>query len=263
MIARFLSDEELGPVGALAWIATGPTAGDAEARRYFDGREWSGLLEDRRPEKRRLQRIWGRVAAKAAAIEAIRRNGGRDVRPEALRIEPDAHGRPVLGWAGPGALECPAPGVSIAHTDGVAVGLAHVDPSRPIGVDVERVVPREPRFVELALEPGGLAWLDALATDPGTRAAWVARLWCAKEAAGKATGRGLVVGPGSVSIEGGEPATGTVLVALGPQLAGVAPGLAARVLRVRTGTRGDFAWAWTVGDVAGPGESTGRASAGP
>src|SRR5690606_13976937 len=95
-----------------------------------------------------------------------------------LAIEPDPHGRPRLLWLGAGQGVGTLPAVSIAHTAGLAVALATADPASRVGIDVERVVPRERRFIELALEPGGVAALERL----GSRDEWAARLWCAKEA---------------------------------------------------------------------------------
>jgi phosphopantetheinyl transferase len=164
-----------------------------------------------------------------------------------LRIEPDERGRPwVRSLIEPDRTDLPA--VSIAHTKGVAVAIAAPDPDARVGIDVEPITERSPDFERLAFAAGERAWLDRLA-DPGPgRAEWVARLWCAKEAVAKATGLGLVGGPGSVSVVGVEAAGGAVAVALGPELAAACPDLGDHRLRAVTQRRGEYVWAWTLAE---------------
>ncbi|MFF4214810.1 4'-phosphopantetheinyl transferase family protein [Streptomyces nondiastaticus] len=108
--------------------------------------------------------------------------------------------------------------VSYSHSGGVVV-LA-VCAGGPVGVDVERVVPR-PHLRELAeecLAPSESAsWRG---TAPGREADEFARLWTRKEAVLKAWGRGfpgslaeVVTGPGA---RPGEPVVLALPAALGP-----------------------------------------------
>jgi phosphopantetheinyl transferase len=201
------------------------------------------------PEARATLRLWGRVAAKDAVRRLWAAQGKPPVYPADLRIEPDERGRPwVRSLIEPDRTDLPA--VSIAHTQGVAVAIAAPDPDARVGIDVEPITDRSPGFERLAFDDAERAWLDRLAgSDPGPgRAEWVARLWCAKEAVAKATGLGLVGGPGSVSVVAADAASGVVAVALGPDLAAACPDRENRPLRAVTARRGDHAWAWTLAE---------------
>ena len=162
------------------------------------------------------------------------------VYPADLTIEPDAHGRPVLrSEAEPGRTGLPA--VSIAHTEGVAVGLACRDPGAGVGVDVERVVPRSPAFEGLAFTDEERALLDRVSS--GDRDSWIARLWCAKEAAAKALGTGLGYKPRDLVIRKIDESTGTIAVEVGGEIARQRPDHAGHALEVHTRREGDLVWA--------------------
>ena len=196
------------------------------------------------PDARRTHRLWGRIAAKEAARRLHLDRGGLPTFPADLLIETDAMGRPHLRER-PGASFGEAPLVSIAHVDGVAVALACLDPSSRPGIDVEPIVERSATFEATAFLPGELALLGDRLGDE--RAEWIARLWCAKEAVAKATGLGFVEGPSGaeVVLDGFDESLG---VRLRGGLAKSCPELADRVIRVVTVRRGDFAWAWTLGE---------------
>ena len=195
-------------------------------------------------DARRTHRLWGRIAAKEAARRLHLDRGGLPTYPADLLIEADAMGRPHLRER-PGSSFGEAPLVSIAHVEGVAVALACLDPSSRPGIDVEPVVGRSATFEATAFLPGERALLgDRLGDD---RAEWIARLWCAKEAVAKATGLGFVDGPSGVEVvlDNFDESLG---VRLQGGLAEACPELADRVIRVVTARRGDFAWAWTLGE---------------
>ena len=73
------------------------------------------------------------------------------------------------------------------ENSGIAVAIAAegVD----VGIDVEPVEPRSEQFSAIAFTPAELALL------PERNDEWLTRLWCAKEAAGKARGTGLEGAP--------------------------------------------------------------------
>jgi acyl transferase domain-containing protein len=201
------------------------------------------------PEARATLRLWGKVAAKDAVRVIWAAEGKPPVYPADLIIEPDDRGRPWLrSLAEPGRTDLPA--VSIAHTEGVAVALAAADPGARVGIDVEPVIERSADFERLAFDAGERAWLDRVAANGHGRAEWVARFWCAKEAVAKATGLGLVGGPGAVSVVGVDAASGDIDVALGAELAAHCPELGAggHPIRAHSARRGEYAWAWTVGE---------------
>ena len=137
------------------------------------------------------------------------------------------------------------PGVSIAHVDGLAGALACADPAGHPGIDVEPIVERSASFEATAFLPAERALLGARSGDD--RADRVARLWCAKEAVAKATGLGFVDGPSGVEVVSAH-ADGSLGVRLRGGLAEACPALAGRVVRVVAARRGDFLWAWTLGE---------------
>ena len=77
----------------------------------------------------------------------------------------------------------------------------------------------------------------------------MARLWCAKEAVAKATGLGFVARP--VGGRGGDlddGPDGVLAARLRGELAEACPELAGRAIRVVAASRGEFVWAWTLGE---------------
>ena len=253
---RFLLGEPMplrgGPAGVCAvWLE--PPA-DMGRPVWRDVLEWDQLGPEERAacralpgdDARRTLRLWGRIAAKEAARRLWLGRGGSPVYPADLAIEPDPHGRPRLrSLLEPGRDDLPA--VSIAHAEGVAVALAALDPAARVGVDVTPIVSRTADFVALAFTPAERAWIDRV-SGTSARDEWVARLWCAKEAAAKATGLGLVGGPASVEVIRVSPEDGGVDVAPGAALMEAWPVAGGDAMRVCTGRRGDHAWSWTVGE---------------
>ncbi len=140
-------------------------------------------------EHRQRQREWlmGRVAAKdAARVWMARRQGGAEglVHPTTLVVCYDAAGRPLIE---PIAGQEPLPRISVSHCVKAAVAVAS---DLPVGVDIE---PASQSPLELweqfttAAERELLA--EYLRAQPDEY--WATRLWCAKEAVGKAVGTGL------------------------------------------------------------------------
>ncbi|MGE5755360.1 MAG: beta-ketoacyl synthase N-terminal-like domain-containing protein [Planctomycetaceae bacterium] len=218
----------------LEWVQLGPE-------------ERAALRAPGGPEPRLTLRLWGRIAAKEAARRLWADQGHPPAYPADLAIEPDPRGRPRLrSLIDPARGDLPA--VSIAHTDGVAVALAARDPRARVGIDVERIVDRSPGFEDLAFSEGERALLDRLAGPGSSRAEWVARLWCAKEAVAKASGQGMAGGPKGLSAIEADAATGEVAVAPGPDLAAAWPEAADRPIGTRTARRGEYVLAWAVVD---------------
>jgi acyl transferase domain-containing protein/phosphopantetheinyl transferase (holo-ACP synthase) len=243
---------ELGASESIVWLEppgdfARPIWRDVMEAVHLDPEERAELRDLSGPERRKTLRLWGRVAAKEAARRLWVAEGRPPVFPADLVIRPDRHGRPVLrSRLEPGREDLPP--ISIAHTEGVALAIASLDPSARHGIDVERVVEREPRFLELAFSATERALIDRAVEAGGARDEWIARLWCAKEAAGKATGRGLIVGPGSVEVIDADPREGVVSVDLGPDLRAACPDWPVGPIRVSTHRRGAYAWAWTCGE---------------
>ncbi len=143
----------------------------------------------------RQQRHWvlGRVAAKDAARLRLAEAGATGVYPVEIQVDNDDRGAPrfvVDHPAGRGMH------LSIAHTDWLGVALVG---NGPVGIDIEKVAERSARFEEMVSTPAERA-LVAAAAEAGRDEA-LTRLWCAKEAAAKATGMGLQGNPRAFAVE--------------------------------------------------------------
>ena len=150
------------------------------------------------PDARAIEWLLGRIAAKDAVRLYLRQTAGLEVQPADIELAPDAHGRPLItgGWV---AAVGRAPLVSISHVDGVAVAIAgDAAGLSGLGVDLERLGRMQPSTARIAFTPGELALLDGV--DAAVREAWSLRMWCAKEACAKATGRGLASGLHSFAV---------------------------------------------------------------
>jgi phosphopantetheinyl transferase len=140
---------------------------------------------DSRNPKAQRQFLLGRMAAKDALRRWLWDDGEGPIFPIELTIRNGQEGEPVADWTlgqGPSWRDVR---VSIAHAG--SVGVAVVGHGTDVGIDVEIVEPRSPRFAGMTLADDELV-LAPIDADPD---AWCTRLWVAKEAAAKATRRGL------------------------------------------------------------------------
>lgn len=151
----------------------------AELRARFSPAELAEL--EALPERRKLDRVAGRLAAKRALAAHFLGEYGWEAEASELAVFNDDAGRPRLAL--PKGAPAPAPSFSISHCaqgGAAAVGA----PGRRVGVDIETIVPRPAEviaFVSSASE------LPAGPSDPEAQA----RLWTGKEAALKMLGLGL------------------------------------------------------------------------
>jgi phosphopantetheinyl transferase len=181
-----------------------------------------------KPEDKRAEWLFGRIVAKDAVRSLWRERTGERLFPADVEIEGDRYGRPLASARDPEQTE-PFPNVSISHTEGVVAALAAFHPH--VGIDVERIEPREASFERIAFDATERKLLDGFGAD---RDEGITRLWCAKEAVAKATGRGLAEGPRSVLVRAADPSSGEVQVQLGPTRAAELRELRDANLRVRT-----------------------------
>jgi acyl transferase domain-containing protein/phosphopantetheinyl transferase len=162
------------------------------------------------PSTRRTEWLLGRIAAKDAVRQYAQQYLGVQLRPADVEVMPDKHGRPVVGgaWTRGGGRP---PLISISHIEGVAVALA-ADGERlaGIGIDLERVGRMRPNTARVAFTDRELQFLDTV--DQTDRDAWALRLWCAKEACAKATGRGFEAGLYAFAICDLDPQRGAVSI---------------------------------------------------
>ena len=165
----------------------------ADVRERFSGDELAELMG--LPERRRRDRLAGRLAAKRALAAHFEEEYGWSPEPRDLEIVTDAAGRPILRL--PEGAPAPAPSFSIAHCAEGAAAAAGA-PGRRVGVDLEVVVARPAEVIAFVAAPGE----DRAAppSDPEAQA----RLWTGKEAGLKLLGLGLDADARDVRESGGE-----------------------------------------------------------
>jgi phosphopantetheinyl transferase len=120
-----------------------------------------------------------------------------------------------------------------------------------VGVDVEPIIDRPATFLAEAFTPRERALLDRW-TGP-SRSEWIARFWCAKVVAAKASGMELAGRPAIAEVVDIHEDTGVVHVRFAPEdlPAGAEIGYE-NPLRVISARRGQRAWAWTIGKGISP-----------
>lgn len=146
------------------------------------------------PERRQLEWLAARTAAKECVGELLRAERGVELLPADIEILPDERGCPVViapGCDGAGTRAI----VSLTHAHGLAAAFAALvaeGPRAGVGIDVEPLVERPPGFAEAALGEQERRLLEPL--PAGSVDEWLLRCWCAREAAGKTLGSGLALG---------------------------------------------------------------------
>jgi phosphopantetheinyl transferase len=194
----------------LSWPAAEVETGAAPWQRWAgemlgpaERATWDGMQA---LPKRRSEWLLGRIVAKEAVVQLLRASGYRTATPRAVEIVSDPLGRPeVRCEAAPTGTDSV---VTIAHTRGVAVALAGLGRDLLLGIDIEPMLGKYPRFQYLAFTPEERQLVAGL--DEGRRSEWYLRLWCAKEATGKALGRGLLDGLHAIRVEAAGFDTGEV-----------------------------------------------------
>ena len=205
--------------------------------------ERQGCLKPTGDERLRSLRLWGRIAAKEAARRIWLAAGEPPVFPVDITIEPDVTGRPVLhSRRNPERDDMPA--VSIAYTDGVAVGIAAPDSKAHLGIDI------------VSLEQGSDARQSALISaqdrflleqlDGTVHDEWRGRIHAAKQAVAKALCAGPAVAPEFARAVELNPCTGEVRVAVAQDFTHTETRPSPTHWRVFTHRRGDYVWAWTI-----------------
>ncbi len=180
------------------------------ASRVLGRRERELLAAQSTPEPRQLEWLGARTAAKGAVIELLSARSGIAPHPADVEILPDAQGRPIVHASAADALGV-VPIVSLTHSQGHAAAAAWlVGPGAEagIGLDAEPLRPRPEGFAAAALRDDERALLDGVA--PAEMEEWVLRCWCAKEAAGKAAGRGVLPGAQTPVISGVDVGSGLI-----------------------------------------------------
>jgi acyl transferase domain-containing protein len=202
------------------------------------------FAERRGPERRQLEWVAGRTAAKDAVRSFLQKNYQLHLLPADIDISPDAYGGPVAGGSWTQHLRA-VPRVSISHSENTAVALAY-DGSRGLrcGIDVQDVRELAPDFEASVLMNDEQRQLDAVVRS--LRAEWVLRLWCVKEAVSKALGRGLIEGPASVRILALDAQTGIVTATPEGKLTEAVPEASGEKLLAYTGREGSCVFATAI-----------------
>jgi malonyl CoA-acyl carrier protein transacylase/phosphopantetheinyl transferase len=166
--------------------------------------------------KRRVEWLLGRIVAKDAVRRLLRETAGLKLCPADIEIAADPSGVPAVRgrWAKDGGV----PAVSISHSGGLTIAVAgRSSKSLAVGADVEQIGRITAEVERLVLSAGERELLAAM--DEETRAEWATRLWCAKEAVGKALGRGVFAGSAELQVSGLDIPTGRVSVSVSEEMA--------------------------------------------
>ena len=178
------------------------------------------------PEHRKTEWLLGRLAAKEAVCQFLQDQCRIELWPADIEISADEHGKPVVSgdWV---SAEQAAPLVSISHSHGMAAAVAADADKFGLGFDIEyrRVLSQD--LAQGMMQAAERALFDKV--DDEHLDSWKLRLWCAKEALGKALGRGLMGAPKNLVARRLDLQSGVVLleltnshVELFPELEGVA-----------------------------------------
>jgi phosphopantetheinyl transferase len=181
--------------------------------------------------RRRHDWLRGRCAAKDAVRHLVKLKRGVELKAADVEILPDTFGKPCV--SGPWTRELGIqPAVSLTHTTEKAVAIAAEDAAVLLGIDVEDLTVERNDWARLAFEPAEIE--HAPGHDAHAKREWLLRMWCAKEAAGKALGRGLSHGLNSLRIVRVERESGVVHMELANGLVEQFPALAGTRLAAQT-----------------------------
>uniref|UniRef100_Q026V6 Beta-ketoacyl synthase n=1 Tax=Solibacter usitatus (strain Ellin6076) TaxID=234267 RepID=Q026V6_SOLUE len=217
---------------------------DLWASLVLTARERGEFAERRGPERRQLEWLAGRTAAKDAVRGFLQKHHAIQLFPADIEITHDEYGRPIARGPWTQSLHA-SPHVSISHSQNVAVALAY-DGSRGMGygIDLQAIRELAPDFEASVLTGEEQRHLEVVPAN--LRAEWILRLWCAKEAVSKALGRGLIEGPASVRILALDARTGDVVATPHGKLAAGVPEAAGRKLSAFTMREGAFVFATAI-----------------
>ncbi len=220
-----------------------PVIRAAAARVALSPAEWQTYYTMQGPDKRRTEMAFGHLAAKDCVRELWARESGQRLFPVDLEIQHDAARRPRARYRGPERVELPA--VSLSHTEGAVAAVAAYHAH--VGIDIERIAPRGADFEQAAFDPAERQLIDQA---PLERSEALLRVWCAKEAVGKALGVGLAEGPHTLRVRRVDWTFGRVGVMLAEVLAARFPQAAGQMLVAWTSRHEHYAVALSFAEPA-------------
>jgi phosphopantetheinyl transferase len=199
------------------------------------------------PAKRRIDWLLGRLVAKEAMVTLAGEQFGLALHPADVEIAAGEDGRPVMQGEWLRQVGYPL-ALSIAHADGVAAAI--VGPAgavASVGIDIEPACRDPQTFVDGAFSPAEQALLADLGKSG--EETWPLRLWCAKEAVGKALGCGLAGRPLEIVVREVDSRTGRVQVVLAGDLSRRFPTINGQGITARTVHEGDFVVASVLAEI--------------
>ncbi|MDY6862244.1 MAG: beta-ketoacyl synthase N-terminal-like domain-containing protein [Thermodesulfobacteriota bacterium] len=159
----------------------------------------------------------GRMAAKDAIRVLLNKMHGIKVYPADIEISYDTNGKPIPEGDWISGINNPL-FLSISHGDEFAVATAALsDKIFGQGVDIQMIEKRSNELEKEAFIKDELKLFKGF--NPHERVEWITRFWCAKEAAGKALGYGLIYGPKTMVVTEFNLQTGVITLVLAGKLA--------------------------------------------
>jgi len=190
-------------------------------------------------KKRRIEWLLGRVAAKDAVRLLLRKHHGLNLCLPDIEIGADKYNRPVAGGLWTDKVES-VPLISITHTERCGVAIA-VEKGLGCGIDLEFLGTKRSKIDKIVICDEEKALLDSYGPDEGDEGMeWPLRIWSAKEAVGKALGRGLPGGPNDLILSGLDKDNGKVCLRLSGKLGRELPEFAGFEFEAYTLRDGDF-----------------------
>jgi acyl transferase domain-containing protein/phosphopantetheinyl transferase len=195
------------------------------------------------PAHRQSEWLLGRAAAKDSVRAFLKKHRGLELLPADIEIGEDELGRPVpMGRWTRDVSSVPALALSVS--EGIAVAVAGDLPDGfCLGIDLARLRPVTPDFAAMAFDPEEREVLASLAESEGEE--WAIRCWCAKQAAARALGNGLVERPQIVRLQGLDARTGVVVLSRADVPSGTMPRSGAEIVAY-TSREGEYVFAGTV-----------------
>ncbi|MDW7772815.1 MAG: polyketide synthase dehydratase domain-containing protein [Desulfobulbaceae bacterium] len=182
-------------------------------------RQWHGL---KGPETRKTEWLLGRLAAKEAVRTLLKKMAAPDVWSADIEITADKNGKPFAAGKWLNRIDW-IPLISLTHSNGTAAAVAAAGTEiLGIGIDLEPVRHMDADFQEFAFTQEELSIISKNGSH--FHHEWSVRLWCAKEAAGKALGRGMPGGPKDILATEIQPETGVIHLKSANELQGESPG---------------------------------------
>jgi malonyl CoA-acyl carrier protein transacylase/phosphopantetheinyl transferase (holo-ACP synthase) len=153
--------------------------------------ECQAFLQLKLPAERMARWMFGRIVIKDAVRRYWFAKYGERLFLADVEVQTDPNGAPSVRHRDPQEHR-PMPAVSLTHKDRVSIAVAADCPA--IGIDLERIVPRERSFLEMAFSKAEQQTI-AQSPQPETE---TARLWARKEAIGKRNRLGLQGNPARI-----------------------------------------------------------------